>query len=65
MSNEFVAGTWVRRPGQTWHLVQSDIDDAAITKCGRRMNAVTSRGRLRTEPGWAFPSGKICSRCWK
>jgi len=39
-------GQWVRRdrPGTKWHLVESIIADAAITKCGRRMEPQTTIG---------------------
>lgn len=38
-------GNWVRRRGK-WHLVESVIDGAAITRCGRRMEPKASRGAL-------------------
>lgn len=30
-------GSWVRRKGRKWHLVESVVADDAITRCGRRM----------------------------
>ena len=34
-------GDWVRRRGK-WHLVESIVADAAITRCGRRMEPTAS-----------------------
>ena len=46
---------WVRREGiesrvpgsdrHKWHLVESVVADAAITRCGRRMEPKDARGR--------------------
>ncbi len=32
-------GDWVKRRTGKWHLVESVIEGAAVTKCGRRMAA--------------------------
>ena len=37
-------GNWVRRATGRWHLVESVIADAAITRCGRRMEPTVARG---------------------
>ena len=38
---------WVRRKGidGKWHFVESIVADAAITKCGRRLEPHDNRGR--------------------
>lgn len=49
MPKDFTIGAWVRRgrPAYTlWHLVQSDVGDAAFTKCGRRMERTLKSGTL-------------------
>lgn len=35
-------GEWIRRrrPGSKWHVVESIVADDAVTKCGRRMDAM-------------------------
>ena len=30
-------GSWVRRRGGKWHLVDSTVAGAAVTRCGRRL----------------------------
>lgn len=30
-------GSWVRRPEQKWHRVESVIADEPVTHCGRRL----------------------------
>ena len=54
-------GSWVRRRGK-WHLVESVVADAAITRCGRRMEPTASRGELEVA---VLPSGldEYCRRC--
>lgn len=37
-------GSWVRRTGGKWHLVESIVAGDAITHCGRRMDRVTLTG---------------------
>jgi hypothetical protein len=39
-------GSWVKRRGSKWHLVESVVAGAAITRCGRRMEERTSEGEL-------------------
>lgn len=39
-------GWWVRRLGGKWHLVESVIAGAAITRCGRRMEPTNTHGDL-------------------
>lgn len=41
-------GNWVRREksGAKWHLVESVIDDEAITRCGRRMEQASALNDL-------------------
>ncbi len=59
-------GNWVRRNGK-WHLVESVIADAAITRCGRRMEPTASRGALEVsevEPlTRAIGQRQNCKRC--
>jgi len=33
-------GTWFRRPDGKWHLVESRVEDRAITRCGRDMDII-------------------------
>jgi hypothetical protein len=39
---ELAIGTWVKRRGGRWHLVESVVAEDAITRCGRRMDRVLS-----------------------
>jgi hypothetical protein len=43
---DYVIGQWVRRPGKRskWHLVESDVADRAVVRCGKQMIAVTRSG---------------------
>ena len=48
---ELAIGQWVRRVGEDegkWHLVDSVISGAAITNCGRRMEALVDNRPLET-----------------
>lgn len=60
-------GDWVRRPGRKWHLIESVIARDAITKCGRRMDAYNSDGKLEyfpTEPlTRMIGQPQNCKRC--
>lgn len=56
-------GQWVRREHglSKWHHVESEIEGAAITHCGRRMEPKTEdRGGLIVE---LEPVGPRCERC--
>jgi hypothetical protein len=57
-------GWWTARFADTrqltlWHLVQSEIEDRLITKCGRQMHKRTERGHLLT----ATLPETACLRC--
>ena len=39
-------GSWVKRSHGKWHLAESVIEGAAITRCGRRMERLTGDGGL-------------------
>jgi hypothetical protein len=39
-------GSWVRRPGGKFHLVESIVAGDAITHCGRRMDRTNRNGEL-------------------
>ena len=57
-------GDWVRRRGK-WHLVESVVADAAITRCGRRMEPTASRGELEVAEHEVTRTGhpRDCRRC--
>lgn len=42
-------GWWAMRAGGKWHLVQSEITDRLVMKCGRQMRLETSVGTLSFE----------------
>jgi hypothetical protein len=52
-------GWWGRRTG-SWHLVQSEITDRLVMKCGRQMKLVTPEGRLEF---LLEPSIGKCQQC--
>ena len=61
-------GNWVKRGSGRWHLVESVIADAAITRCGRRMEPTTPRGGAlevsEVEPlTRAIGQPQNCKRC--
>jgi hypothetical protein len=55
---------WTRRDRSeaTWHRVESEINNEAVTKCGRRLIAINSRGR---DLMWTFqkPKTRVCAYC--
>lgn len=48
-----------------WHLVESVVADAAVTRCGRRMEPVTGRGDVLEvlAPGVEPARHERCLRC--
>jgi len=52
-------GWWARRIGP-WHLVQSEIADRVVLKCGREMRLETGRGKLTF---LLEPSRDRCLQC--
>jgi hypothetical protein len=65
---DYMIGSWVRREKRgLYHLVESDVANAAITKCGRRLEwETTSGGKLRVfvgpqeRPGWDMAC-RVCA----
>lgn len=45
-----VIGHWVKKPGRRWHLTESVIAGAAITRCGRRLEHENSDITSDVEP---------------
>jgi len=50
-----------RRQITFWHLVESFIEDAAITKCGRRMEPVKSHNPLEFQE--TVSNYYLCRNC--
>lgn len=57
---ESYVGWWTRRPGRVWHLVESEITDRTVTRCGRQMRFETSAGALAFSQ---YPPGERCEQC--
>lgn len=60
-------GSWVRRPDQKWHRVESVIADEPVTHCGRRLKTRRRHGftiafDVRAFPDWLAPD-QNCKRC--
>ena len=55
---------WVRRSDQRgkWHIVESEIADRAIVKCGKQMDHLNAAGY---DLEWRFlrPNNTICLTC--
>ena len=43
-----LVGWWTMRPGGSWHLVESQIDDRLVTRCGRELKIVLGDVSLRS-----------------
>jgi hypothetical protein len=41
---DYAIGSWVRRRRGKWHLVESDVADRAIVRCGKQLRHVTPSG---------------------
>jgi hypothetical protein len=52
-------GQWVQRRGTLAHLIESEITDRLVTRCGRQMKLVTPHGPL------SIVSGDVehCEQC--
>jgi hypothetical protein len=57
MTNSYI-GWWARRIGP-WHLVQSEITDRLVMKCGRQMKLAMAKGRLE----FLLEPGEKCKQC--
>lgn len=53
-------GYWTRRNGK-WHLVESEITDRTVTRCGRQMKFVTKGGELQFASG--VTGDERCEQC--
>lgn len=51
-------GQWVRRRGQRAHLVESEITDRLVMRCGRQMKLRTRSGDLVLYAG-----NLLCHQC--
>lgn len=64
-------GDWVRRAGRhqaKYHLMESEVNEAAIIKCGKAMDPVTTDGDAleawQPTPGRPFPPREDrCRKC--
>lgn len=59
MSDDYI-GWWGMRRGTKWHLVESEITDRLVTRCGRQMKMQTAGGAMKFE---VQPSGEACEVC--
>lgn len=53
-------GLWVFRPSRRAHLVESEIEDRLITRCGRTLSPRSYWQVLQVEPTWSSPA---CLQC--
>jgi hypothetical protein len=44
--SDYAIGSWVRRRGRRskWHVVESDVADRAVVRCGKQLRHVTPSG---------------------
>ena len=59
MSESYV-GWWGKRRQGKWHLVESEVSDRLVMRCGRQMAKVNPHGPLSFE---VQPSGEACEQC--
>ena len=52
-------GWWAKRKGP-WHLVESEVTNRIVTRCGRQLRLETTKGPLVFE---VTPSGEGCEQC--
>lgn len=59
----FEIGQWVRRKEQgiKFHLAESMVNEAAVTRCGRRMKPTTGAGDLEVHDD--PPDETRCAMC--
>ncbi len=61
MTDVSYIGWWAFRHGiESWHLVESEITDRLVMRCGRQMKLETAAGPLIVE---AAPTGRTCFFC--
>lgn len=59
-ANASYIGWWLNRLGQKWHLVETEITDRLVTRCGRQMKLETRDGYLQFDQQ---PQGRVCLFC--
>jgi hypothetical protein len=59
MPDDYI-GWWAVRPGTKWHLVESEVDERLMMRCGRQMRMQTSGGALSFQ---VTPTGERCEQC--
>lgn len=55
-------GMYAKR-GSKWHLIESEIEDALITRCGRRMEPKDAHGNGLLVGEWVPPVPEQCDYC--
>lgn len=53
-------GWWASRPRRVWHLVESEVTDRLVMRCGRQMRLEASTGALSFE---SEAGGERCEQC--
>jgi hypothetical protein len=59
MTDDYI-GWWGIRPGGLWHLVQSEVTDRLVMRCGRQMRMQNKGGALSFA---VSPEGERCEQC--
>jgi hypothetical protein len=60
MNDTDYIGWWAYRRGGRWHLVESEVTDRLVMRCGRQMKMQASAGALSFQ---VSPDGERCEQC--
>lgn len=60
MTDISYVGWWGMRQGGKWHLIESEVVDRLVTRCGRQMKMELASGIMVFE---IQPSGDACFLC--
>lgn len=55
-------GMYAKR-GSKWHLIESEIEEAVVTRCGRRMEPQDAHGNAVLVGQWVPPYEDRCAYC--
>ena len=60
MTDVSYIGWWAVRASGKWHLVESEVTDRLVMRCGRQLRMQNASGPLVFEMD---PSGERCEQC--
>ncbi len=58
--DQYLIGWWGVRPGGKWHLIESEVTDRLVMRCGRQMKLVNATSTMLFQQE---AKGERCEQC--